>query len=152
MACEPQDKNHERIWLAPPCACERDDRTWCQDPVNICEECEAAPVEYVRADIPRAEIERLTRERDALRAAVLHVREIIKDGATTGFNCLDGDWADRLFASQAITYAALRNEQEICPRCHLLPADNALLGNAGEGHICGECWTQDRHVGEQSGG
>ena len=29
------------------------------------------------------------------------------EAAETGFNCLDGDWADRLFASQAATYRAL---------------------------------------------
>lgn len=44
---------------------------------------------------------------DDMRKALEFVREIIKDGAMTGFNCHDGDWAERLFASQAATYAAL---------------------------------------------
>lgn len=43
-----------------------------------------------------------------LRAAVEQVRKIIVDAAEVGFNCHDGDWASRLFASQATTYAALR--------------------------------------------
>lgn len=55
------------------------------------------------------------RERDALadRVKVLEeairlVRSIIVDGAPTGFNPLSGDWADRLYASQAVTFAALK--------------------------------------------
>lgn len=36
------------------------------------------------------------------------VRSIVRDGAMTGFNCNDGDWAERLFASQAVTYDALQ--------------------------------------------
>jgi hypothetical protein len=53
---------------------------------------------------------RLTRERDKARAALRHVRAIITDGALTGFNCLDGDWAERLYASQALTHAAVREQ------------------------------------------
>lgn len=76
----------------------------------------------------RAEIERLRRERDhwkfghdaserardealsALReskAALDLVRGIIVEAAMTGFNCHDGDWAERLYASQADTHAAV---------------------------------------------
>jgi len=40
-------------------------------------------------------------------AALEHVRSIIKDAALTGFNHADGDWAERLFASQQVTAAAL---------------------------------------------
>jgi hypothetical protein len=39
--------------------------------------------------------------------ALEDVRKIIVDGAMTGFNPLDGDWADRLFSSQAMTRAVL---------------------------------------------
>lgn len=39
--------------------------------------------------------------------ALVLVREIIKDGAMVGFNPLDGDWADRLFKSQGVSFAAL---------------------------------------------
>lgn len=36
------------------------------------------------------------------------VRSIIAEAAMTGFNCHDGDWAERLFASQAITFDAVK--------------------------------------------
>lgn len=44
---------HKEIWLSPQC-CDYtldapDGRTWCQDPVNDCEECGAQPVRYVLA-------------------------------------------------------------------------------------------------------
>ncbi len=39
--------------------------------------------------------------------AIKHVREIIKDAAMTGFNCHEGDWAERLFASEGLTFDAL---------------------------------------------
>lgn len=45
---------------------------------------------------------------DALVEAVEAVRAIIKDGAMTGFNPLDGDWAERLFASQGLTFSAVK--------------------------------------------
>ena len=51
--------NHERIWLSP--LCEVDERCWCEDPQH-CDECGLAAVEYVRADIAKAEIERLRAE------------------------------------------------------------------------------------------
>lgn len=41
-------------------------------------------------------------------AALELVRSIISDGAMTGFNWKDGDWAERLFASQAVTYEAVK--------------------------------------------
>lgn len=40
-------------------------------------------------------------------AALVAVRAIITEGAATGFNCKDGDWAERLFASQATSHAVL---------------------------------------------
>jgi hypothetical protein len=36
------------------------------------------------------------------------VRGCIIDGCPSGFNPLEGDWADRLFLSQGVTYDALR--------------------------------------------
>lgn len=36
-----------------------------------------------------------------LRAAVLATRALVSEAALTGFNCKDGDWAERLFANQA---------------------------------------------------
>lgn len=52
--------------------------------------------------------ERAFAQRDALARALENVRKIISDGAMTGFNCHDGDWAERLFASQADTSAVLK--------------------------------------------
>lgn len=56
-------------------------------------------------------IERIA-ENQQMRAALMHVRDIIKDGAMTGFNCHDGDWADRLFASQGLTHPLVRGHQQ----------------------------------------
>jgi hypothetical protein len=42
-----------------------------------------------------------------LRKALRNVQKIISEAALTGFNHKDGDWADRLFASQQKTSAAL---------------------------------------------
>lgn len=41
-------------------------------------------------------------------AALELVRSIIVDGAAVGFNPLDGDWAERLYRSQAATAAAVK--------------------------------------------
>lgn len=56
-------ENHKRIWLAP--RCEVDERTWCQDDQGCCDECSEEWIEYVRADITKAEVERLVAERRA---------------------------------------------------------------------------------------
>lgn len=55
-----------------------------------------------------------------LQAALLLVRGIIKDGAMVGFNPLEGDWAERLFASQGTTKNAL------APIGSAPPTDGAL--------------------------
>jgi hypothetical protein len=44
---------------------------------------------------------------DDLVAALRAVQKIISEAAMTGFNCHDGDWAERLFFSQQATSAAL---------------------------------------------
>lgn len=49
---------------------------------------------------------------DALVKALENVRSIIADGAMTGFNYKDGDWAERLFASQQVTSQALAKVQQ----------------------------------------
>lgn len=41
-------------------------------------------------------------------AALLNVQKIIAEGAMTGFNCHDGDWAERLFESQQMTSRAIK--------------------------------------------
>lgn len=42
------------------------------------------------------------------------------------------------------TVPADRPAFPLCPRCHERPVDKALLGDEGEGHICGECWRSER--------
>lgn len=42
-----------------------------------------------------------------LLAALQHVRKLIVEGAMTGFNYKDGDWAEKLFNSQALSHAAV---------------------------------------------
>ena len=50
----------------------------------------------------------LLKQRDDLVASLTAVRKIIAEGAATGFNCNDGDWAERLYQSQQATSRALR--------------------------------------------
>lgn len=40
--------------------------------------------------------------------SLVKVRALIVEAAMTGFNCHDGDWAERLFASQSFTHDAVR--------------------------------------------
>ncbi len=61
---------------------------------------------------------------------------------------LTGPWA---LGGQGFTTSHLQmpvttqiRSEGICPRCQQRPADKVLLGKEGEGHICGECWKQDR--------
>lgn len=44
-------------------------------------------------------------------AALKHVRSIVADGAATGFNWKDGDWAERLYASQQMTSTAVQKAE-----------------------------------------
>jgi hypothetical protein len=55
------------------------------------------------------------RPEDALLAALLNVQKIISEAALTGFNCKDGDWADRLFFSQQKTSAAIARATNSAP-------------------------------------
>ncbi len=41
--------------------------------------------------------------------ALRNVQKIITEAAWTGFNCHDGDWPERLFASQQVTSDALKD-------------------------------------------
>jgi hypothetical protein len=56
--------------------------------------------------IPVANARLITAAPDLLEA-LLNVRAIIAEAAMTGFNWQAGDWAERLFASQATTSAAI---------------------------------------------
>ena len=51
--------------------------------------------------------EKLARTNEAL----INVRQIIAEGAVTGFNYKDGDWAERLYLSQQKTSAALASKE-----------------------------------------
>lgn len=46
-------------------------------------------------------------EFERVRAALGATRKLVSEAAMTGFNCHDGDWAERLFANQAAITAAL---------------------------------------------
>lgn len=48
-------------------------------------------------------------------AALKAVRKVIAEASMTGFNCNDGDWAERLFASQQITHAAVAKAEGKIP-------------------------------------
>ena len=45
---------------------------------------------------------------DAMLEALRNVQKIVADGAMTGFNYKDGDWAERLYESQQVTSAAIK--------------------------------------------
>jgi hypothetical protein len=41
-------------------------------------------------------------------ACLIEIRALITEAGLTGFNCHEGDWAERLFATQAASHAAVR--------------------------------------------
>ncbi len=41
-------------------------------------------------------------------AALRNVQKLIAEASMTGFNCHDGEWAERLFFSQQVTSAAIK--------------------------------------------
>lgn len=49
-------------------------------------------------------------------AALQNVQKLISEAAMTGFNCHDGDWAERLFASQQLTSKAIWKATGTGPR------------------------------------
>lgn len=53
-------------------------------------------------------VRRAVNSYDAMLAALKQVRALVGEGATTGFNPLDGDWADRLYANNADLTRAIR--------------------------------------------
>ena len=48
------------------------------------------------------------------------------------------------FSKQSIPWSL-----SLCPRCHERPLDPVLLGSKEEGHICGECWEDDREADDR---
>lgn len=57
---------------------------------------------------PREANARLMAAAPEMLAALKAVNKLISEAAMTGFNCHDGDWAERLFFSQQATHAAIR--------------------------------------------
>lgn len=55
--------------------------------------------------------------------ALVHIREIIMDGAQEGFNPLAGDWADRLFKSQWLSSQAVKKANPRDPLAEETRAD-----------------------------
>lgn len=49
-------------------------------------------------------------EIDRLSGALTDVHKLICEGAKTGFNPLEGEWAEKLFRSNGKTYDALNNK------------------------------------------
>ena len=77
----------------------------------VTEDCFGAKMPVVNTDVPSdvaAWNIRASAPSPALREALINVRAIIAEAALTGFNWKDGDWAERLFASQQMTSAALQ--------------------------------------------
>lgn len=68
------------------------------------------PIHFLHemADPNAAFIVNAVNAHDTLVNAIEAVRAIIIEGAETGFNPRSGDWADRLFRSQGLTYDALK--------------------------------------------
>jgi hypothetical protein len=70
----------------------------------------AEVVPHVARDMRVADARLIAAAPDML-AALRNVQKIITDGAMTGFNYRDGDWAERLFESQQVTSAAIRKAE-----------------------------------------
>jgi hypothetical protein len=67
-------------------------------------------------------------------AALRNVRALISEAAMTGFNCKDGDWAERLFLSQQTTSRAIDKavSKSTTRLMELLPSPEN--GNPGDGN------------------
>jgi hypothetical protein len=91
------------------------------DQLRICADCALdSPNEktYLNA-AARPMLKEAADEIERLRAAISLVRGIIVEGAAVGFNPLDGgDWADRLFRSQADTFEALHGKRRAALNIH----------------------------------
>lgn len=57
---------------------------------------------------------RLIAAAPAMLAALRNVQKLISEAAMTGFNCHDGNWAERLFFSQQMTSDAISKATKTC--------------------------------------
>lgn len=57
-------------------------------------------------------------------------------------------WQAGLDGSRADRRAERLRNLDLCPRCRNRPYDRALWGKENEGHVCGECWKDDRNAEE----
>lgn len=73
--------------------------------------CARSPIEH-RAEASLANGRLIVAAPDML-AALRNVNKLISEAAMVGFNWKDGDWADRLFASQQVTSAAIRKATKV---------------------------------------
>lgn len=56
----------------------------------------------------RAELATLRASAERMEAALKQIHGLVCEAAMVGFNCADGDWAERMFLSQADSIAAIR--------------------------------------------
>ena len=63
------------------------------------------PDDWTEAEVNEAQMLNRINE---LECALKSVQSLISEAAETGFNCHEGDWADRLFYSQRETSNALK--------------------------------------------
>lgn len=78
---------------------------------------ERKPISFTDADQNAVLIAAAVNSYADMFAALVNVRKLISEAALTGFNYLDGNWAERLFASQAVTSAAIA-KAELCTHEH----------------------------------
>lgn len=69
------------------------------------------PVLFTDAEANAALIVAAVNSYTDMLAALRNVNKLISEAAMTGFNCKDGDWAERLFASQWDTSEAIRKAE-----------------------------------------
>lgn len=71
-------------------------------------------IEAENSDLLSGEyLERVVEERDRLKKVLTDTRAIVCDGAMTGFNCHDGDWADRLYKNNGTISDVLREREAL---------------------------------------